>query len=315
MFEQRAIESIAILIAVIFLGSLLRYLGVVKESHSKLLADLITKVTIPALIFSSLSSANISFDKIMLAGVMVVSQLLCAALAYFASRIMKLSKPKSGALILASTFPSSAFLGYAVVKEIFGNNSNALADAAIVSEIGVAMLLFTLGIFIAIHFGNPNQEKGYVKKEVLGFLYSPIFIALILGIAFSFVKIPKENLFAQSFYGMLQLISNANSFLVALTLGVMLKFKRINHVLGIVAVAVIIKLIVQPLLSYLQSKLFDFNHLWQEIVVLEASMPSAAMAAIFAKKYGEDSDLISIIIFATLISSCLSMIMMVVLIR
>jgi len=50
-------------------------------------------------------------------------------------------------------------------------------------------------------------------------------------------------------------------------------------------------------------------------VVLEAAMPTAAMTAIFAKKYGCDAELTSILIFATFISSCITMFMMIVMLN
>ena len=55
-------------------------------------------------------------------------------------------------LILASTFTSSAFLGYAVVKEVYHGNVHALADAAVVSELGVATLLFTFGRSLSLWY-------------------------------------------------------------------------------------------------------------------------------------------------------------------
>ena len=69
------------------------------------------------------------------------------------------------------------------------------------------------------------------------------------------------------------------------------------------------------MLSYTQSIYFDFPELWHQIVVLEAAMPTAAMTAVFAKRYGCDAELTSILIFATFISSCITMIMMVILLN
>lgn len=313
MFEQRAVESIAILLVVIFLGTFLRSIRVLEEKHGDVFAGLITKVTIPALIFSALSCSTINMDKLLLAAVMIISQFICGLLAWGIAGLMKLSRPVKGAMILGSAFPSSAFLGYAVVKEIYAGNPEALADAAIVSELGVAISLFTAGIFVAIHYGSTERSSKQIRKEIGSFLYSPIFISLVLGIGFSFVNIPKGNIIINGFYETLHLISNANTFLVAMTIGLMLHFRQLKNFLYIVILVVLIKLIVQPLLSFGQALLFDFEPLWRQIVILEASMPTAAMTAIFAKRFGDDADLTSILVFATFISSCLTMIMMVVL--
>jgi len=314
MFEASAIQALVILIVLIFLGMFLRQWGILKDSDGLTLSKIIINVSIPALILSALSQQQFEAEKLMLAAVMIISQLACALIAWVVSYFLKLSRPRRGALILASTFTSSAFLGYAVVKEAFHNNSEALADAAIVSELGVATLLFTVGIFIAMYFGSSGKLSFKGKfKEMSKFFYSPIFISLILGIGLSFFNISKKNVFVSSVYELLQLIASANTFLVALTIGVMLHFKDLRKVWWIVLVAVIIKLIIQPLLSQAQAHIFQFPDLWQQIVVLEAAMPTAAMTAVFAKKYGCDAELTSILIFATFISSIITMIMMVLL--
>lgn len=316
MFEASAIQALVILIVLIFLGMFLRQWGILKDSDGLTLSKIIINVSIPALILSALSQQQFEAEKLMLAVVMIISQLACAVIAWVVSWVLKLSRPRRGALILASTFTSSAFLGYAVVKEAFHNNSQALADAAIVSELGVATLLFTVGIFIAMYFGNSGTSSFKGKfMEMTKFFYSPIFISLILGIGLSFFNISKKNVFVSGVYELLQLIASANTFLVALTIGVMLHFKKLRKVWWIVLVAVVIKLIIQPLLSQAQANIFHFPDLWQQIVVLEAAMPTAAMTAVFAKKYGCDAELTSILIFATFISSIITMIMMVVLLQ
>lgn len=315
MFEHSAVKSLLVLISVIFLGMFLRKIRLIKEEDGTLFTKLIINITIPAMIFFALSQQQFEADKLMLALVMIVSQVGCALIAWGLSYFLKLSRPRRGALILGATFTSSAFLGYAVVKEIYKGNTEALADAAIVSELGVATLLFTLGVFIAMHFGSNSSGKKERTQTMLRFFYSPIFISLVLGIGFSFVKLPRNNIIIGGFYQALELISGANTFLVALTIGAMLHFKDLSKVWRVVALVVVIKLIVQPVLSYSQSILFNFPELWHQIVVLEAAMPTAAMTAVFAKRYGCDAELTSILIFATFISSCITMIMMVILLN
>lgn len=315
MFHNAAVESLLVLLSVIFLGMFLRKWKVISESSGSVFTSLIINVTIPALIFSALSRQQFEAEKLLLAVVMITSQLASALIAWWVGLLLKLSRPRRGALILASTFTSSAFLGYAVVREVFHNNSEALADAAIVSELGVALLLFTLGIFIAMHFGTGNNIEGETRRSITRFFYSPIFISLVSGILVSFIRLPQDNLLVSGFYKALDIITGANTFLVALTIGVMLHFKDLSRVWAVVLLAVAIKLVVQPLLSYAQAGLYDFPDMWRQIVVLEAAMPTAAMTAVFAKRYGCDAELTSILVFATFVSSCITMVMMVLLMK
>ena len=310
-FDQSVIQAVGILIGMIFLAMGLRRLGVIKEEYGGLFARLIIQYTLPALIFGALSVSQFDLKKLLLAVVMIVSQGICGGLAWWISRILRLSRAKKGALILASTFTSSGFLGYAVVKEIYAHNSQALSDAAIASELGVGMIIFTIGVIIAIHFGISEASPREKRLQALKFFWSPIFFSLVLGVIFSFIPLDRGNWLIAGFYSLLRTIAAGNTLLVTLTIGVMLHFKDLRRVLPVVLLACLIKLIIQPLLAYGQSQILDFPLLWHQIVVLEAAMPTAALTAVFAKRYGCDAELTTILVFATFISSILTVVMMV----
>ena len=122
-----------------------------------------------------------------------------------------------------------------------------------------------------------------------------------------------DNVIVAAFYRALGIVSTANTLLVTLTIGVMMHFKDFRKVIPIVLLACIIKLFIQPLLSSYQANILNFPELWRQIVVLESAMPTAALTAIFAKRYGCDAELTTILIFATFISSIFTMVMMIVL--
>ena len=233
MFEHSAIEALLVLISVIILGILLRKWKVIKEEDGTIFTKIIINVTIPSMIFYALSQQQFDADKLMLALVMIISQVACALIAWAVSFFLNLSRPRQGALILGATFTSSAFLGYAVVKEIFKDSSEALADAAVVSELGVATLLFTMGIFIAMHFGTHVSSRKEKYQVMVKFFYSPIFISLVLGILVSFIELPHNSVIIGGIYKALNLISGANTFLVALLIGVMLHLKDLRKYGGL----------------------------------------------------------------------------------
>lgn len=312
-FTQSVIQSVGIVIIIILLGNFLRNINVIEEKNAPLFAKIITQITLPALIFSTLSRSVLYSEKLLLAVVMVSSEIMTALIAWGVSIILKLSSPQKGALILGSTFSSSGFLGYAVIRTMYPNNLEALSDAAIVSELGVATTIFTIGVLIAIYFGTAKYGHQEIKKEALKFFYSPIFISLVAGIIFSFIPIPENNWIIAGIYKLLSTISAANTLLVCLTIGIMIHFKDFRRVIFVVTIAIILKLILQPLFSSLQADIYNFPQLWKQIVVIESSMPTAAMVAIFSKRYGCDTELTTILIFATFVSSILTMITMIVL--
>ena len=87
----------------------------------------------------------------------------------------------------------------------------------------------------------------------------------------------------------------------------------ITILVGLIFLACLFKLVAQPVLVSWFSDLFSFQDLWREILTMEAPMPTAAMTAVFARRYGCDAELTSILVFATFISSVFTMIMIILL--
>ena len=307
-FNEVLTQSILILVTMILLGTLLRKIGVVKFEHSAFFARIVTDVTLPALIFLAVSKHPIKLTQLWSPLVLICAEIASALLAWGVGKLLKLSKPQIGALILASMFGSSAFLGYAVIKDIFPGETLILANAAIVSELGVGLLIFTLGVAIAIHFGKNESTWKDMTKPVLAFFRSHIFFALITGIVVAAIGLPKDNLFINSFEKLLQTVASANTLMVTMTIGVMLRFQDFRKVIFVVILASAIKLIIQPLVAGAGADLLHFSENYRKVVVIEAAMPSAALAAVFAKRYNCDGELASILVFTTFISSIFTII-------
>lgn len=297
------IHSIGIILILVLFAAFLKRIGILKEEDGGLFAKIITQYTIPALIFSAISSISFEPQKLLLALVTIIVQILSAIFALFASKLLRLNRSQTGALILGSTFSSSGFLGYAVIREIYDGNPDALSDAAVVSELGVATMIFTFGILIAAHFGTKKNDLRQQINTALKFFYSPILIALVAGIFFSFTQINLNNIGGGIIPKILHTIASANTLLVTLTIGVMLDFRDFKKVWYIVLIAISIKLLIQPLLTNSFANMLQFPPLWQEIAVLEASMPTAALTAVFARQFDCDAELSSALVFTSFISS------------
>ena len=61
--------------------------------------------------------------------------------------------------MLVSAFGSSAFLGYALVSQVFPGNIDAMTEAVIISKVGLVPVLFTLGTMAAIYYGRSNLDS------------------------------------------------------------------------------------------------------------------------------------------------------------
>jgi len=89
MHEQTVIQSVATLAGLIALAVALRRLGVITAEHGSLFAGLVTKVTLPALIFLSLAQQRLTWDQASLALAMMLAEVVCLAVAWVAARLRR----------------------------------------------------------------------------------------------------------------------------------------------------------------------------------------------------------------------------------
>ncbi|MCB2228366.1 MAG: AEC family transporter [Desulfarculaceae bacterium] len=308
--QARALASIAVLVGVIILAMLLRRWGVVAREQGKLFASLVTDVTLPALIFTSLARQSLSWGEAALAGSMVLAEMLCLALAWVLARAWRLSPPRQGAFMLTAAFGSSALLGYALINQVFPGDAAALAEAVLISEVGVGPALFTVGVMVAIYYGRASVSGRERLSAALGYFRSPIFWAMTTGLVCSGLPIPWDNPLLAALTQGLHVLGRANTFLVALVVGVVLEFKDYRAILGLAAAVCVLKLILKPVLVWLPSLAMDLPAWQVQVLVLEGAMPSALLTVALSAKYGCDAGLASRLVFATTLAGAVTMLIM-----
>jgi len=289
----------AVIIGLIIAVLLLRYKSVIDIQHKQVFGRLVTDFTLPALIFTSLSRQPLRGDELMAVGAMMISLLTCMVLAWVAGRAMRLSPKQLGAFILVASFGSSSTLGYALITQVYSSDPAALAEAVIISELGVGILIFTVGVAVAIYFGR--HEDISPTSGLKAFLISPIFIALILGLvaAIAHLNLGQAGPAATIFFRILDLIGESLPIFVALAIGLMLRPIPIRSLSYLIIAVAVIKLLIKPLISFAISQTELLPSMDIEILLIETAMPSGTVAAVLADRYGCDGSLASALLVAT----------------
>lgn len=300
---SRLIQSILVMGGLLLAAMVLRHRGVLAESHGRMLAATVTDLVLPAVIFSSLATHPISWKEGLLPLVMIGAELVSIGFAWLLGRRLGLARSQLGALILCSAFGSSALLGYALVAEVYRGNAGALSGAIMVGEIGVGVTLFTLGIALAMYFGGGILDARREIQVVKDFLKSPIFLALAAGLMWPWLGVDSNSWPAATLFAFLQAAGQALQLLVAFIIGLMLKPIPWRRLLPVAAVAAAIKLVAQPLLAAAFIAGLGVPVLWRDVLVLEAAMPAATLAAVFSLRYGCDGALASSLVVATTVLS------------
>ena len=94
--------------------------------------------------------------------------------------------------------------------------------------------------------------------------------------------------------------------MVAITIGLIIEFKKVKNIYLFLAIAIILKLILKPLLALWFTTNPDYTDMMSQIVVIETALPSAILTAVFAKQYNCRPDLVSLAIMISLVISVIT---------
>jgi predicted permease len=304
---QSLTEGVGIMISIIMLVVLLKRFGILSKDDSLLFSKIVLKITLPAVIFSSLAVKSFNPEFLQMSGIMMIIELGMMLIAWLIAHLLRLERAAMGALILVSSFGMTSLLGYPIIRQVFPNNPMAMEEAVITSEFGVGLLLFILGPIIAMYYGSSKVVVSSVLQSVKKFFVSPVFVALILGLLFSLFPEVKNNEFGGSLLRMFRLIGGANLLMVALTIGLILEFKEFKEAYIFILIAVLLKLAVKPILAVALMGGESFTIMMREIVFIETALPSAILAVVYARQYNCRPDIVSKTIVVTLVISIFSL--------
>lgn len=298
----QVLETVISFTIVVLLGLLLRKYSIITKEDTKVFTKLLTHAVLPASIFLQLSGMPVKSSQLLMVLSVFIAGIVSMFLAWLAGKLFGLSKAKTGALMLTSSFGSSALIGYPFIAFSFPGNSEAMADAVILSELGVGLPLFILGPVIAIYFGN-KSHKSFGKLLSLSYFRSPIFISVISGIIVSFIPFNRENLLAVPFFEALNMVNGALAVLAALILCLQLKQIPLKGLVVMFIISALIQMWFQPFLAHFQARLFELSTIQTQVLVLISAMPSAVLGPVFASQHDCAPETASSLVMAHIIAS------------
>jgi len=295
--------SLFILVALVLITLLLRNRSILSTAHQALFSRLVTDFALPALIFINLAKRTFEVEKLLPALIMFVTILIACTLGFAAGKILKMDRKSLGAFVLVSGWGSSSTLGYALITQVFPNNCEAMQDALVISELGAGVPLFLLAIPVAMYFGREHADTKSVLASIREFFLSPIFIALVLGIACSFLNLPWNDTALRTLDTLLDIIAGTLEVFTAFAIGLMLQKIPVRQLLPPIAALFCINLIAEPLIALAGAHLFGLPQIEEQVLVIEASMPAGAVAAVIAARYGCNGGLASALTIAMYVLS------------
>jgi auxin efflux carrier (AEC) len=287
-------ETVLSVLVLVLIGYILKVLRVLGEEDASTLNRVVINVAIPSLIFTSLYRADLSgiSTLALIPLICIITGIIAGAMAYLWASRRGLDPGKRWGLMVAAAMMNSGFLGYPVTAGIFGSEGLV---RAIFYDTGTTLMFTSLGLLLSHRFGGGSR----IMRRALSF---PPIWAFLLGVTFNICGLPTG--IAGKILGYL---SGAAVPLIMISLGLTLNFRFLRDSVTDATFVSALRLLVSPLIAAGIAYVLAFRGINFSVTVLEASMPSAMLAAVLAIENDLDVDLVSSCIFMSTILSLVSL--------
>lgn len=305
MFFQ-ILSKVSVLFIVLFIGGLARYKKILAEDSTGALAKLVLVVALPFLYFYSLST-NFTLELLktiwilpLFAVFMVVAGY---ALARLLSRFIHLDAPAKATFIYLATFTNCGFLAIPIANALYGPEGIV---RIVFFNVGFNLLYWTLGVW-TLRGSSPDFSSGKANvSSAFKNLINSGTIGLLCGIVIGLAAIKLPGFVLDSS----KILGSATIPLALLVVGSIMskgEMQKLRTYKSPILLIILCRLIVIPVLALFVTGLFDFlQPLERAIIVLQSAMPSASTTPIFTTRFGGDSQLASVGVFATHICSIIT---------
>jgi predicted permease len=198
--------------------------------------------------------------------------LASAGLVLLAARLLRMNQAERAVLLLCVPLGNTSFLGYPLIEALLG--SAALPYAVVYDQFGSFLILSTWGLWVLARYGG--DESPTARTVMLKVLRFPPFIALLLAL----LVMPSEP--PAWLARMLESLSDALLPMVTLAVGLQLRFRVPRDERAPLAVGLLLKLLLLPLLAFGLCLLFGMPELMTHATVLESAMAPMITASALA---------------------------------
>jgi predicted permease len=296
-------DKIFMLALLILFGYIAEKTGYVKNI-SESISKVITKITLPLLVITTLSSQG--FDTYtargagIAAGMALTVIIILLVLGYVVSRLMKLDKKRGDVHACLSAFGNVMFLGYPLIGAVFGERGIFYAAFyALVND----LVLWTAGVL----FISRQSKSGIDWKK----LVNPNSLSFAVGLIMYFFNLKIEGPAGDAASVAAAATTPLSMFFIGSTLAAV-RLRNFHKNLASIGVAVQ-KMMIAPLLAYfILAGLSSVFHLGAEemvipVIILQAAMPCQTVFAIIAAEYNSDKEYAAVCIFVTTLLSLLTL--------
>lgn len=267
------------------------------------LTALAVTILVPALTFYALATSAVSHPVLLrIAAYLLLQFALLGALTAAAGRYARWERTRTVGLSLATMFSNAGNAGLPLALFAWGP---AGLSAAVGFFAVQSVATSVLAAFLAAYAGAD------VARASRALLRQPVSYAAAAGLL---VNLAGASLPAPILKSA-QLLADGAIAIMLVLVGVQLSTIRIRGEWGSVAFAAVVRLAIAPVVAWGTAPLFGLDGLVRQTSILQASLPTAITAAIWASEFGVVPGLVSSVVVVTTVLSPLTVTVLLALLR
>lgn len=281
-------ENLGILFVCLLLGIIFQHIKSFPHHAHVTLNNIVIYVSLPAI--TLLHIPEMPFSRMLWMPVSAAWIVFILAVVFFIvlQRFLYLDKPTLGCLILTCGLFNSSFIGFPVIKSLYGEEG--LQIAILVDQPGSFLVLSTLGIATAAWFSSGKPRLRPIVLKIISFPPLWGFTAAII------LRILQWSL-PDAAIRVLKSLADIMAPLALISVGMQLKWPRKIVCWKEIAAGLLYKLLIAPAAIYfLFISLFGVNILSARVSVMEAAMAPMITGALLATQYKLNPELASILV-------------------
>ena len=300
------LRALAPLFLLILLGASLKRGRVLHAAHVPILNGLVINVTLPALIFLALTRApRLPLSDARLPLALMLAEGATMAIAYGLGRLLRLTRPALGALLLVGVFGNTAFLGYPIALALAPREFPA---AVLLDEFGCVIVLYFSAAVVGSEFGSHGGDP---RAALRRFARSPLFLALCLGLVARLLPLPLPLLALRAAGAVLtqclSYLAQGTTPLILLSLGVALQPQAALASPRAALLPCLLKLVVCPLTMCTACRLLGLHGDLLRVGVLQSAMPTSVLASVLCAQNDLEGPLAVGVVFLTTVLSLITL--------
>lgn len=298
VFVIQALEGIFTIVFVVAIGYILSKKGWFDDKSSALIAKLVTSVSLPLYMISSLSKSFTLEKLLLLAPDMLLpvgSMLLAMCVGMAAVKLFRVRPGRRGVFATNFFIANTMFIGLPVNLALFGDES---IPSVMLYYMVNLIFFWTLGVHNIV-VDTTGAHEGLFSKTVLKKLCSPPlmgFAAALLLIIFN-IKLP--NFLMKGF----QYVGNLTTPMSLIFIGIeisKINLRKFNFERDIIG-GLFGRFVICPLCVLLLVPFIEVAPISVKVFTMQAAMPAMTQMAIVAKQYGADSQYAAALSFITIV--------------